>query len=135
MLREGSAGGLATSQDRGDPTGAFIGLGADRLVLMAAARKVEDALGVRVPMQACFDELSTVEALATYLAAESPRPAAASARAPAAPSSPGFVAQVVREQLALTRRQMALLEGRRAAGDPDIPAAPALRARAGTARS
>ncbi|MFG6865098.1 aminotransferase class III-fold pyridoxal phosphate-dependent enzyme, partial [Burkholderia pseudomallei] len=129
-LRDAIAEALETSPDRVDPTVPFIEMGADSLVLMAAARKIEAAFGVRIPMRAFFDELSTMEALATYLAAESPRPAAASDRAPAAPSSPGFVAQVVREQLALMRRQLDLLEGRRAAGEPEMPddAARALRA-------
>ncbi|MUV23444.1 aminotransferase class III-fold pyridoxal phosphate-dependent enzyme [Burkholderia thailandensis] len=135
-LRDAIAQALETSPDRIDPTVPFIEMGADSLVLMAAARKIEAAFGVRVPMRAFFDELSTMDALAAYLAAEAPQPPAEPGEpAGAASASSDVIAQVVREQLDLMRRQLDLIEGRRGAGERALPDGAARRPVAEIARA
>ncbi|PCE30705.1 hybrid non-ribosomal peptide synthetase/type I polyketide synthase [Burkholderia ubonensis] len=114
-LRSTLAEVLETSPDRIDPAAPFVEMGADSLVLLTAAKKIEAAFGVRIPVRAFFDELSTMDALAAHLAALAPPPAEAPREpAPAASAPADFVAQVVREQLDLMRRQLALIEGRQA---------------------
>lgn len=61
------AGLLETPPDRVDPTAAFLEMGADSLLLMSAVQRIETEFGVRIPVRAFFEELSTVEALARHL--------------------------------------------------------------------
>ncbi|WP_029013117.1 type I polyketide synthase [Niveispirillum irakense] len=59
---------LETTAPRVDPATPFLEMGADSLVLVTAAQRIEAAFGVKIPIRAFFEELSTLDALAGYLA-------------------------------------------------------------------
>jgi len=106
---------LETSPERVDPSVPFLEMGADSLVLITAAAKIESAFGVKLPIRSFFEDLSTLSALAAHLSSlQAPQDIAP--RSDAAPGS--FVEQVVREQLDMMRRQLDLLEGRSGPAKP-----------------
>ena len=100
---------LETSPDRVDINVPFLEMGADSLVLITAASRIEAMFGVKLPIRSFFEELSTLAALAAHLSLLE-APADEATGVDAAPDS--FVEQVVREQLDMMRRQLNLLEGR-----------------------
>ena len=46
----------------------FLEIGADSIVMVEAVRRIENTYGVKIAMRQLFEELSTLDALATYLA-------------------------------------------------------------------
>ena len=46
----------------------FLEMGADSIVMVEAVRRIENAYNVKIAMRQLFEELSTLDALATYLA-------------------------------------------------------------------
>ncbi|MDP3718283.1 MAG: amino acid adenylation domain-containing protein [Acidobacteriota bacterium] len=106
----------------------FLEMGADSLVLVFAARRIDERFGVKVEIRQFFEEISSVAALADYVAervplpAPSPAPVAPVAVAIAAPAaavlpamptltdaSSGEVMRVVQAQMELMARQLELL--------------------------
>jgi glutamate-1-semialdehyde aminotransferase/acyl carrier protein len=51
------------------PDASFLELGADSLLLLRASQRIEETFGARIPFRRLVEELSSVEAVAAYLAA------------------------------------------------------------------
>jgi amino acid adenylation domain-containing protein len=64
----------------------FLEMGADSLVLVEAIRVIENAYGLKLAIRRFFEDLSTIEAVADFIAANLPAGAAVAA-VPTAPSS------------------------------------------------
>ena len=58
---------LQIESDEIDATATFLELGIDSLLLLEAMRRIETTLGVQVEAQQFFEELETIDALATYI--------------------------------------------------------------------
>ncbi|WP_043711590.1 hybrid non-ribosomal peptide synthetase/type I polyketide synthase [Corallococcus macrosporus] len=143
---------LQAPPEKLDPRLSFLEMGADSLVLLDAIRNVEKRFGIKLAIRQLFEELTTLEALASHLdqalpasftlsPAPAPQPAVALA-APASVSVPAVtvapaantlaapvgsaVEQLIQQQLQLMAQQLALLGGRPAAPLPvATPEAPA----------
>ncbi|QDE69384.1 non-ribosomal peptide synthetase [Myxococcus xanthus] len=152
---------LQAPPEKLDPRMSFLEMGADSLVLLDAIRNVEKRFGVKLAIRQLFEELTTLDALASHLDqtlpasfALSPAPAAASVPAPLPVSAPpaaantlsappgSAVEQLIQQQLQLMAQQLALLGGRPSAPlslpvaaqeAPAPKAAPANTAKAGGA--
>lgn len=123
----------------------FLEMGADSLVLVQAARRLDEQFGVKVEIRQFFEEIVSVSALADYIADRMPAPAPtaslatvpsqATAKAialhtaePAAPrqvlplidGSGSQLAQIVQAQMELMSRQLELLA--RMSGNSGTPA-------------
>jgi amino acid adenylation domain-containing protein len=59
--------------DRIDTSLTFFEVGVGSLLLIQASQAIQTKLGVRIPFRLFFDELSTIDALATYLEKELPQ--------------------------------------------------------------
>jgi natural product biosynthesis luciferase-like monooxygenase protein/amino acid adenylation domain-containing protein len=109
----------------------FLEMGADSLVLVQAARKIDERFGVKIEIRQFFEEISSVASLADYIA-ERMTPTVAPAKAVALQSAsetvalpsvqppataPGAIAfnsssdlaQIVQQQMELMSRQLELL--------------------------
>lgn len=109
----------------------FLELGADSLLLVQASQKVTDCFGVQVGLGQLMEEITTLNALTAYVAAQLPPDPTPSpqperpldpATPPVAPSSNGHtmpvvhsadstVAQIINRQLDLMAEQLAVLRG------------------------
>lgn len=66
----------------------FLEMGADSLVLVQAARRLDEKFGVKVEIRQFFEEIVSVSALADYIADRTPTPADTALAAPVAPVAP-----------------------------------------------
>ncbi len=62
------AGLLAIDVSRVDAAAPLLEIGADSLILMQAVGRIENEFSVKIPVRAFFENLSSIEAVATYLA-------------------------------------------------------------------
>ena len=67
ILRSLVAKLLQIESDEIDATATFLELGTDSLLLLEAMRRIETTFGVQVEAQKFFEELETIDALATYI--------------------------------------------------------------------
>jgi len=58
---------LQIENDEIDATATFLELGIDSILILEAMRRIETTFGVQVEAQQFFEELETIEALATYI--------------------------------------------------------------------
>lgn len=78
---------LHCAPDEVSPTMPFIEMGADSIVLIEAARAIEQNFGIKLPIRMLFDELGTLQALATRLDLSLPPDTPASVSAPVLPEA------------------------------------------------
>ncbi|MEO3928558.1 amino acid adenylation domain-containing protein [Micromonosporaceae bacterium B7E4] len=71
-LRSLTAQLLRTSPDRVDPRASLLAVGLDSLVLIEAVHAVEKTYGVRLRVRQLLSELTTLEAIAAYVAERAP---------------------------------------------------------------
>ena len=133
----------------------FLEMGADSLILVQAARRLDERFGVKIEIRQFFEEIGSVSSLADYIADRMPAPQPTPAVPPAAPivtpvahvaapvthvapvsaphtpvtsspTMPSDVADLVRSQMELMSRQLELLSRLGAGGAPaPMPAVPA----------
>ncbi|MCY1045881.1 amino acid adenylation domain-containing protein [Corallococcus sp. bb12-1] len=134
---------LQMPPERMGPDTPFLELGADSIVLMDAIRNVEKLFGLKLSIRQVFEELTTLDAMASHLdhtlpdsfvfaeapapvrtATVAPQPAARQAAATEAPE--GSLEQIIQVQLQLMKQQLALLGAKGAAvpSEPDVEAPP-----------
>ncbi len=97
----------------------FLEMGADSIVLIEAVRLIEKQFGVKLAMRRFFEDLSTIEALAKHIDAETPQPEPVAVAAVAALPEGGsllervlieqnrMIAQVMQQQMDLLRASLA----------------------------
>ncbi len=122
-----------------DPAATFLELGFDSLFLTQVSQSLQSGFGVKITFRQLLDQLSSIEALATYMDERLPpeqmaepapvAPVAPVATAPtitATPAAGSGIEQILREQLQamsdLMNRQLDVLRG---AGIPVAPQQPA----------
>src|SRR4051812_50209059 len=87
LLLASLAGMTGIEVGRIDAATSFLDLGADSLGLLQISQVVQDRFGIKVPFRLLLEELTTVEALAGYLASRLP--------AEAIPAPPVLASQTI----------------------------------------
>ncbi|WP_255990831.1 MupA/Atu3671 family FMN-dependent luciferase-like monooxygenase [Chitinolyticbacter albus] len=126
----------------------FLDYGADSIMLVNLVRQVDERLGVKIKIRQLFDELTSLDLLADYVLAATPRAVPARATVPeqATPAVPAAgtaivpvlagpdpiqadpaVAALISSQLSLMIRQMEILAGRTSVPVEGIAATASLR--------
>jgi glutamate-1-semialdehyde-2,1-aminomutase len=126
------AGVMQTEPERVNVHSNFLDVGADSIVLIDAVRRIQDTFGIQLSMAQLFEELPTVDDLATYISENLPAnfalstanhtPAPPQKNQPAVPqptfsppqvqpqpAASNYLEQIVAQQLDLMAQQLELL--------------------------
>jgi acyl transferase domain-containing protein len=119
----------------------FLEMGADSILLMEAIRAIESTFGCKITLRQLFEELTTLDALATYLDQQASAQAPELVQEPPAPTEPSQPAtedgrveglrldeelkHIVTQQLQIMAQQLEVLRSRQGAPVPSsAPAQP-----------
>jgi glutamate-1-semialdehyde-2,1-aminomutase len=120
-LRSSLAKLLETDSSQIDTQAPFLEMGADSIVLVDAVRTIETIYGLKIPMRQLFDEVSTIETLATYIEQNLPSkasptdfPEATNGFSPTVPyaeeGDEAFLEEILQQQLQIMSQQLELLQ-------------------------
>jgi amino acid adenylation domain-containing protein/non-ribosomal peptide synthase protein (TIGR01720 family) len=77
------------SMEEVETTASFFQLGADSIFLLRASQAIQDRFGVKIPFRMMYEEVSSIDALATYLLRQNPQGADSLTEAVAESPKPG----------------------------------------------